>query len=139
MRRLALPAPQLEQLVRRAYFNVVCRNQDDHVKSIAFLMDRRGTWRLAPAFDVVYAFNPAGTWTRRHQMLVNGKDDDFTREDLFALAGVAGLRRPKSAALLDQATSAAARWREFADEAGLPSPDAEHIERSFRWFSSSGR
>ena len=32
-------------------FNIVARNQDDHVKNIAFLMTRSGTWSLAPAFD----------------------------------------------------------------------------------------
>ena len=51
--------------------------QDDHVKNIAFLLDRSGAWSLSPAFDVMYAYNPAGQWTSRHQMTINGKSDGF--------------------------------------------------------------
>jgi len=50
----------LEQQFRRMLFNVVARNQDDHVKNIAFLMDKGGAWSLSPAFDVTYAYNPTG-------------------------------------------------------------------------------
>ena len=72
MRRLDLSRADIEQQVLRAFFNVVGRNCDDHVKNIAFLMDRRGEWSLSPAFDVSYALNPAGEWTSRHQMSING-------------------------------------------------------------------
>jgi serine/threonine protein kinase HipA of HipAB toxin-antitoxin module len=57
----------VEQQLRRAVLNIVARNQDDHVKNIAFLMDRSGQWSLSPAFDVAYAYNPSGDWTARHQ------------------------------------------------------------------------
>src|SRR5512142_1986940 len=63
MRRLRVPPQQLEQQFRRMVFNVVARNQDDHVKNIAFLMDRGGTWRLSPAYDVTYAYAPSGRQT----------------------------------------------------------------------------
>jgi hypothetical protein len=51
MRRLRLPMRDIEEQFRRAAFNIVARNQDDHVKNIAFLMDKRGQWSLSPAFD----------------------------------------------------------------------------------------
>ena len=81
IRRLKLPMDALEQQFRRMLFNVVARNQDDHTKNIAFLMDRAGRWRLAPAFDVIYAHNPKGRWTDQHQMSINGRRDQFTRAD----------------------------------------------------------
>ena len=68
VRRLGLPMAAIEEQFRRMAFNVVARNQDDHVKNIAFLMDKRGRWSLAPAFDVTYSFNPSGAWTSMHQM-----------------------------------------------------------------------
>jgi serine/threonine protein kinase HipA of HipAB toxin-antitoxin module len=68
-------------------FNVVARNQHDHVKNIAFLMNPLGEWSLAPAFDVTYSFNPAGAWTGTHQMTLNGKRDGFTREDFVRPLG----------------------------------------------------
>lgn len=56
IRRLALPMEAIEQQVRRTYFNVLARNHDDHVKNIAYLMNKRGQWRLSPAFDVAYSY-----------------------------------------------------------------------------------
>jgi serine/threonine-protein kinase HipA len=75
IRMLRLPSYDLAQQFRRAVFNIMVRNQDDHVKNIAFLMNRKGEWRLSPAFDVNYAYNPAGPWTGQHQMSLNGKRD----------------------------------------------------------------
>ncbi|MCB1968611.1 MAG: type II toxin-antitoxin system HipA family toxin, partial [Candidatus Accumulibacter sp.] len=60
IRQLQLPMAALEEQFRRMAFNIVARNQDDHVKNIAFLMDKQGRWSLAPAFDVTYSYNPSG-------------------------------------------------------------------------------
>ena len=75
-----------DQLFRRMCFNVLAWNCDDHVKNVAFLMDRAGAWSLAPAFDVTYAYNPEGAWTGAHQMSVNGKRRGIADEDLLAAA-----------------------------------------------------
>lgn len=72
IRRLGLGMATVEEQFRRIVFNVVARNQDDHVKNIAFLMDKSGRWSLAPAYDVIYSYNPTGEWTSVHQMTVNG-------------------------------------------------------------------
>ncbi|MGB5648546.1 MAG: HipA domain-containing protein, partial [Sedimenticolaceae bacterium] len=81
---LSLPMEDIEQQVRRTFFNVLARNHDDHVKNIAFLMDKQGQWRLSPAFDLAYSHNPSGAWTSRHQMSLNGKRDGVGVEDLVA-------------------------------------------------------
>jgi serine/threonine-protein kinase HipA len=53
IRQLGLPADDVRQQFRRMAFNVMARNQDDHVKNIAFLMDRSGTWRPSDRHHVV--------------------------------------------------------------------------------------
>ena len=93
IRRLELGHDAADQQFRRMVFNVVGRNQDDHVKNIAFLMDRSGRWELSPAFDVAYSYNPSGEWTAHHQMSLAGKVSDFTVEDLRQVAEVAHLKR----------------------------------------------
>ncbi|TVS10154.1 MAG: type II toxin-antitoxin system HipA family toxin, partial [Wenzhouxiangella sp.] len=93
IRRLGLGPDAVEQQFRRMVFNLVARNHDDHVKNIAFLMDKRGQWRLSPAFDVTYSYNPEGDWTASHQMSVNGKRDGFELEDLRACARNASMKR----------------------------------------------
>jgi serine/threonine-protein kinase HipA len=127
IRRLGLAMDAVEEQFRRMVFNVVARNQDDHVKNIAFLMDRRGQWSLAPAFDVMYAFNPSGAWTARHQMSLAGKRDGFTLDDLKAVAATASMKRGRAEAITREVTAAVARWREFAAAAGVAERQASMI------------
>ena len=132
IKRLGLPMRDLEQQFRRMAFNVLARNQDDHVKNIAFLMDKAGRWSLAPAFDVTYAYNPDGTWTARHQMTINGKREAFSRADFRAVAAVAGLKRGRADALIDEVRGAVSRWPEFAREADVPAAMRESIRSALR-------
>jgi serine/threonine-protein kinase HipA len=132
IKRLGLPVRAREQQFRRMIFNVVARNQDDHVKNIAFLMDKAGTWSLSPAFDVTYAYNPAGLWTRRHQMTINGKTDGFTREDFEAAAQVAGLKRGRSEAILRDVMDTVKKWPRYAKTAGVLGAQADEIARTSR-------
>lgn len=132
IRRLNLPMQDIEQQVRRTFFNVLARNQDDHVKNIAFLMNRKGSWRLSPAFDVAYSYNPSGAWTSQHQMSVNGKRDKFEINDLIAFASVGGLKRTKASNILEEVSHAVAQWQTYADEAGLPKTDKKRIEATQR-------
>ncbi|MCO4761992.1 MAG: type II toxin-antitoxin system HipA family toxin [Myxococcales bacterium] len=113
-RRLQLTVAEREQLFRRMVFNLVARNQDDHVKNMSFLMDKRGRWSLAPAYDVMWAHNPAGAWTARHQMTVNSKSDHFSLADLEAVAAGASLRRGLAAVVLEEVVEAVSQWRDFA-------------------------
>jgi serine/threonine-protein kinase HipA len=132
IKRLGLPMADVEQQFVRAAFNIVARNQDDHVKNIAFLMDRRGQWELSPAFDVVYSFNPSGAWTSRHQMSLNGKRDDFSRDDMLSLGKVGGIKKNRASQLLGQIATAITGWTEFATSGGVPDQDVKRIERTFR-------
>ena len=132
IKRLRLSMRDLEQQFRRMAFNVLARNQDDHVKNIAFLMDKTGRWSLAPAFDVTYAYNPDGAWTARHQMAINGKRDEVSRADLRAVAAVAGLKRGRADALIDEVRGAVSRWPEFAREADVPAAMRESIRSALR-------
>ena len=113
-------------------FNVVARNQDDHVKNIAFLMDKAGGWSLSPAFDVTYAYNPTGPWTSRHQMTINGKTDDFTREDFKTVAQVAGLKRGSPDAILKEVMDKVKEWPRYAKVAGVSGSQRDKIARTLR-------
>ncbi len=132
IRRLGLPMEASEEQFRRMLFNLVARNQDDHVKNIAFLMDKGGRWSLSPAFDIAYSYNPDGEWTARHQMSVNGKRDGFTREDLRACAKNTPMRRGRAEALLEEVCAAVRRWPEFASAARIPEKTQAAISAQFR-------
>lgn len=119
IRQLKLPAEDVEQQIRRAFFNIVGRNQDDHVKNIGFLMTQSGEWRLSPAFDVVYSYNPAGSWTSQHQMSLNGKRDHFNLDDLLTFGRMAGMKKRKTTQILKEVITAISRWPDFAEQAGV--------------------
>ncbi len=130
MRQLQLPMQAIEQQFRRMAFNIVARNQDDHVKNIAFLMNKSGEWSLAPAFDVTYSFNPAGAWTASHQMTMNGKRDQFSMDDFNACARSASMKRGRSATIVAEVQATVSKWRSFAEQASLPEAVWEKIQRS---------
>jgi serine/threonine-protein kinase HipA len=132
IRDLGLGMDVVAQQYKRAVFNVVARNQDDHVKNISFLMDRSGAWRLSPAYDVAYSYNPSGSWTRDHQMSIGGKRNDFAHDDLMRFASNVGLKSSKVNQAIENIVGAVARWQEFAEQAGVEHSDASRIEKTFR-------
>ena len=130
MRALRLPYSAAQQMFRRLVFNVVVRNQDDHTKNISFLMDEDGKWRLSPAYDMGYAYNPQGGWTSTHQMSVNGKFDNITRDDLLAFARQNSIKDAVS--IIDEIHEAASHWTSMADECGVPKRITEVIASNFQ-------
>ncbi len=128
MRQLQLPMQAIEQLFRRMAFNIVARNQDDHVKNIAFLMNKSGEWSLSPAFDMTYSFNPSGAWTASHQMTMNGKREAFTLEDFNACAKTASMKRGRAAKIVAEVQATVSKWRAFADKAGVTDDVRDRIQ-----------
>ena len=132
IRDLGLGMPAVEEQFRRALFNVMARNQDDHVKNISFLMDRTGRWALSPAYDLAYAYNPGGAWTRDHQMSLAGRRNGFDRDDLLQFAASAGLRRRRALEILEEVSASVRDWARHADAAGVSPRDVGRIEMAFR-------
>ncbi|MFY7923590.1 MAG: type II toxin-antitoxin system HipA family toxin [Gemmatimonas sp.] len=129
IRRLGMQQGEIEQVFRRMVFNVIARNQDDHVKNFGFLMGRDGRWRLAPAFDMTWAYGSA--WTARHQMTVNGKSDDFVRADLLAVGEKFDLR-DGGETIIQQVEQAVHSWDTEARDAGLDATWIADLATRFR-------
>jgi serine/threonine-protein kinase HipA len=132
IRRLGLPMSAVEEQFRRMAFNIIARNQDDHVKNIAFLMDKSGQWSLAPAFDVTFSYNPSGDWTASHQMTLNGKRDHFSMDDFNACARAAAMKRGRAKAIVKHVMATVSRWRDFADAAGVSPAWRDQIQPTLR-------
>ncbi len=130
IRELGLPMRSIEQQFRRMVFNIIARNQDDHVKNIAFLMDKSGNWSLSPAFDMTYSFNPYGAWTASHQMTMNNKRDDFTLDDFKACANVASMKRGRAETIIKEVQKVVAHWQDYAEEVGVPESWRDTIQRT---------
>ena len=132
IKSLNLPAEDIEQQVRRTLFNIVARNQDDHVKNIGFVMDKEGEWRLSPAFDVAYSYNPMGSWTSQHQMSLGGKRDGFDLNDLVAFGKLAGMKERRTKIIIREILEVVENWTEFAQAAKVHDEHAMQIQRTLR-------
>jgi len=118
MRRLRMSYDDIEQIFKRMAFNVIMRNQDDHTKNFSFLMKKDGKWRLSPAYDITYAFDPDNYWIHRHQMSVNGKLEKIEEKDMMAFANNIGIKDPGD--IIDGTLSVASEWKEYAKLSGVP-------------------
>lgn len=126
MRALKLPYSQAQEMFRRMVFNVIVRNQDDHTKNISFLMGEDGVWRLSPAYDMGYSYNPNGGWTATHQMSINGKFDDITRKDLLECGAKNNIKN--ASLIIDEVCEIASQWPTIAKECDVPQSMIEEIK-----------
>ncbi len=125
MRVMRLPYTAAEQLFRRMVFNVIALNRDDHTKNISFLMDKNGVWRLAPAYDITFSYNPQSKWISRHQLSVNGKRENITLDDLLDFAKSMNIKKPLK--IIDQIKNVAGEWKKYASECGVEKEQAKYI------------
>ncbi|MCC8112619.1 MAG: type II toxin-antitoxin system HipA family toxin [Bacteroidales bacterium] len=133
MRQLRLPYSDAEELYRRMVLNVIIRNQDDHTKNISFLMDRQGIWRLSPAYDMGYAYNPKGAWTASHQLSINGKYDFITKEDLLEIGKRNNINDPEL--IIESLVDKASQWPSMAKECDVPQNLIDGIIPNFQLLS----
>lgn len=131
-RRLGLGQVALNELYLRMVFNIAARNQDDHSKNHAFLMDGNGKWYLTPAYDLCFAYKKGSRWIDQHQMRCNGKRDEFNLADLEAAAEAADVRNFRK--YISQVKDALALWPELAASVGLPADKTNAISAQFRRF-----
>jgi serine/threonine-protein kinase HipA len=117
MRSLRLPYSDAEQLFRRMIFNVIGSNNDDHTKNISFLMNETGQWSLSPAYDVTFAYNPSNLWLSQHQLSINNKRRDITRNDLLSLAAQMNVKKANE--IIENVRDVISKWNDYASNSGI--------------------
>ena len=117
-RKLHLPETDCQEVFRRMVFNILANNTDDHNKNFSFVMDRKGTWRLSPAYDMTYIFDTGGFLpNKEHCLMIGGKLQDISREDVISFASECGIRMPDN--IIRKVASAVQRFRELATKNGV--------------------
>lgn len=130
MKQLTIAQADREQQFRRMVFNLVGCNQDDHVKNFVFLMDRRGNWSIAPAYDLCHS--EGSEFTRHHQLSINGKTHGFDKQDLKYMAEYVGLPRGREKLILEEVLEAFSGWQKLANELEIPAAVQQHVQRTLR-------
>ena len=118
----------VEEVFRRAVFNVAAANDDDHGRNHAFLMDAAGKWRMAPAFDLTLASYPLASGFRAAR--VDGKAANITRKDLIRLGEAHDVGHPGR--IIDQVLDAIAQWGRHAATHGITPANAASVGAQHR-------
>ncbi len=116
IRQLGLGQDEVTEIFKRAVFNVIGRNQDDHTKNFGFIMNKKGEWKLAPSFDMTYSYDPTGKWTKVHQIKLNGKQDEFTVDDIVEFGAYCNLTKLQAVKILEDTKIAFKEFENLADE-----------------------
>ena len=133
VKRLGLPINDMEQIFRRLVFNEVAKNYDDHVKNVSFLMDRYGKWRLAPAYDMTFSYNPNSVWTSAHQMSINGKRESLTLADMKTCGLNMDLSERKVKKVLQEVIATVRAWERYAEYVGLSEVNMKYVKKFHRY------
>jgi serine/threonine-protein kinase HipA len=121
---------EVEECYKRMVFNIIGRNQDDHAKNFAFLMDEKGKWSLAPAYDITYA-NGSG-YTKTHQLSLVGKVDNFTRDDLLEIASLHSISKNRARQIIDDIKDRFTIFKKRALELEIERGFVDEIDNALR-------
>ena len=120
-RELSLPESTIEEIYRRMVFNVMANNTDDHNKNFSFLLEESDKWKLAPAYDVTFIFNTAGTGPNIDRRLsIGGKTAEICKEDLLEFARQNDIKNAK--AIINRVAEAIGTFENYAEITGITQP-----------------
>ncbi len=132
-RELRLSADDAMQLFKRMVFNVIGRNHDDHTKNFSFMLDDNHKWELAPAYDLAYSYKPGSPWVDKHWMSLNGKRDNFKREDFYSFKKISPIfTKRKIDSIIDETIEHFSSWRMLATKNNIPAELIKLIEKNLR-------
>ncbi|GAB2694467.1 type II toxin-antitoxin system HipA family toxin [Aliiglaciecola aliphaticivorans] len=132
-RRMRLSAKEAEQIFRRMVFNVVARNHDDHAKNISFMFNQEQQWCLAPAYDLAYSYKLGSRWVNSHWMSINGKRDNFDREDFYTFTQLSPIfNKRKIDRIIDEVVEQVSRWHDLANEHQVPKTLIREVQSNLR-------
>jgi serine/threonine-protein kinase HipA len=118
----------LRELWRRIVFTILISNTDDHLRNHGFLRKSTAGWSLSPVFDLNP--NPEGA----AKQLTTAIDEHNAEASLATALNVAGLFRLSEAdarQIIDDLSTATARWQEVARAMGLATPELQRLAPAF--------
>ena len=111
-----------EKIFRLAAFNVYAHNRDDHSKNFSFLMNAKGEWYLAPAYDLTFSHSAYGF----HSTMVAGESKNPGRKELMKLATHFGIKNAKT--IISQVQEVISSWDGIAKETGVSNENRQSIK-----------
>ena len=132
MRLLKLTYPEAEQMFRRMVFNVIATNYDDHTKNFSFILKKNENWRLAPAYDLIFSFDPNNYWVNKQTLSVNGKRLEINKDDLMTIAEDNNIKKGKK--IIEEINDVIKLWENYAEKAQLRNDLKKRIHHNLNTF-----
>ena len=90
-------------------------------------------WRLAPAYDLAYSYKPGSKWVNSHWMSLNGKCDNFSRDDFYSLEKLSPMfTRAKINTIINETIEKVSNWSQLASEHRVPKALREAVKPNLR-------
>jgi serine/threonine-protein kinase HipA len=121
--RLERNVTAYEKILKLATFNLYSHNRDDHSKNFSFLMNEKGIWQLAPAYDLTFSISSHGF----HSTLIAGEGKLPTKEHLLNLAKNFSMKQPNK--LIDEVKESISNWGNFARQSGVGKESQKIIQK----------
>jgi len=93
-------------------------------------MTQDGRWKISPAYDICFSYSPGGNWTNVYQSSINGKYDNFTKDDLLEFAKSFGIKKAND--ILQEVILAVSQWNKIATELEIPKEKIKNINKHLR-------
>ncbi|MBZ0200456.1 MAG: type II toxin-antitoxin system HipA family toxin [Ignavibacteriaceae bacterium] len=132
MRLLRLTYPEAEEMFRRMVFNVLATNYDDHTKNFSFILKKDEKWKLAPAYDLCFSFDPTNYWVSKQTLSVNGKRLGITKDDLMTIAKDNNIKKGEK--IIEGINSIVKSWNKYAEQAEVRNDLKESINNNLNTF-----
>jgi serine/threonine-protein kinase HipA len=113
-----------EKIFRLAAFNVYSHNHDDHSKNFSFLMNEKGEWQFAPAYDLTFSNSAYGF----HSTMIAGESQNPGRKELMKLANHFGLKNAD--VVIEEVQDAITQWPTIAKECGVSKNNILDIQKA---------
>jgi serine/threonine-protein kinase HipA len=113
-----------EKVLKLAAFNVFGNNMDDHSKNLGFLMNEKGEWNFAPAYDLT--FSPArGNY---QSLSVASNYQDVGTNELLKLAAYFEVKNATK--IIDEVKESLSKWRQLAAELEINKKESTLVEKA---------
>jgi serine/threonine-protein kinase HipA len=135
VKALGLSYRETLEAFRRMVFNVIAYNVDDHPKNFSFLMDRKGQWSLAPAYDLTFSVDlEALPFENYHTFSVNSKVSDITDNDFFEVARNFDLKNSDARKIIEEVRNTIRLFPEIAKRNEVPK---DWIDKVFTYLKNN--
>ena len=130
LNKMKLDYSSKEQLLKIMVFNVIGQNVDDHTKNFGFNMKENGEWNLSPAYDLTFSYNENFNRITPHFLSINGKNNNFTLNDILHIAEEYSIKNPKK--IINEINQSFLNWRKIAKDLNISKKTTDYIDSKLK-------